>query len=50
MPDEGQVYDYMWDTEKKEWVIWTMTQPEFVADTKNGYSDIVVPTFDSIRM
>jgi len=29
MPDTGLVYDYCWETEKKEWIIWTMTKPEF---------------------
>lgn len=50
MPDTGLVYDYCWETEKKEWIIWTMTKPEFQVEIKNGYSEIVVPTFDSIRM
>jgi dynein heavy chain len=40
----------MWDLKEKEWKIWTMTRPEFTVDTKLQYSEIVVPTFDSIRM
>ena len=50
MPDEGYVYDYMWDKKTKDWVVWTQTRPEYHVDSKLGYSDIVVPTFDSIRM
>jgi dynein heavy chain len=50
MPSEGLIYDYMWDLKEKEWKIWTMTRPEFTVDTKLQYSEIVVPTFDSIRM
>jgi len=23
MPDAGSVYDYKWDMEKKEWIVWT---------------------------
>ena len=50
MPQEGLVYDYMWDIKEKEWKVWTMTRPKFTLDTKLQYSEIVVPTFDSIRM
>jgi dynein heavy chain len=40
----------MFDMTKKEWVKWTDTVREYFADAKNAYSEIVVPTFDSIRM
>jgi dynein heavy chain, axonemal len=50
MPSEGYVYDYMWDLNKKEWIIWTLTRGEYSVDSKLSYSEIVVPTFDSIRM
>jgi len=50
MPEEGLVYDYMWKKETKEWVTWTLTQPDFRVDNKVSYGEIVVPTFDSIRM
>ena len=49
-PNEGQVYDYMFDKTKKEWVVWTNTVPPYSVDNKLGYGEIVVPTFDSIRM
>lgn len=50
MPTEGLVHDYMFDKTKKEWVIWTNTVPSYSVDNKLNYSEIVVPTFDSIRM
>jgi dynein heavy chain len=50
MPETGLVYDYMWKKVEKEWVIWTLTKPEFQVDNKVSYGEIVVPTFDSIRM
>jgi dynein heavy chain len=31
-------------------VIWTNTVPSYSVDNKLGYGEIVVPTFDSIRM
>lgn len=49
-PDDGQIYDYMFDRNKKEWIIWTDTKSEYHVDSKEAYNDIVVPTFDSIRM
>jgi len=49
-PANGYVYDYMFSKEKKEWVIWTDTVEKYVCDSKLNYGEIVVPTFDSIRM
>ena len=49
-PDDGMVYDYMFERKSKEWIIWTETKSEFNVDSKESYNDIVVPTFDSIRM
>lgn len=49
-PDDASVYDVMFDIGKKEWVRWGDTVQEYSADAKNAYSEIVVPTFDSIRM
>jgi|LauGreDrversion4_2_1035121.scaffolds.fasta_scaffold05692_6 dynein heavy chain len=50
MPAEGLVYDYCFIKDKKEWVIWTNTVAAYSVDTKLSYGEIVVPTFDSIRM
>ena len=50
MPAEGLVYDYFFDKNKKEWIIWTNTVPSYSVDNRLGYGEIVVPTFDSIRM
>jgi dynein heavy chain len=40
----------MFDRKTREWIVWTDTRPEFNVDSKDIYIDIVVPTFDSIRM
>lgn len=50
MPTQGSCYDYLFDREKLEWVYWTETINEFVVDNKASYNEIIVPTFDSIRM
>ena len=49
-PKEGSVYDYCYNRENKEWQYWTETQRPFEIDAKASYNEIIVPTFDSIRM
>jgi dynein heavy chain len=49
-PEDMAIYDAMWHAGKKEWVKWTDTVDEYHVDAKLPYSEIVVPTFDSIRM
>jgi dynein heavy chain, axonemal len=49
-PEERQLYDWHYDLEKSEWVSWFDTIPTFQVDTRVSYSEIVVPTDDSIRM
>jgi ATP-dependent protease Clp ATPase subunit len=49
-PATGLVFDYCYDIKEKAWVNWLETVPSFQIDTKEDYTDIVVPTFDSIRM
>lgn len=49
-PTVGTCYDYKFDTNKKEWIYWTATINDFIIDNKAQYAEIIVPTFDSIRM
>ena len=49
-PHTGTVYDYCFDVVSKEWKVWTETVPPYSVDNKLSYGEIVVPTFDSIRM
>jgi dynein heavy chain len=49
-PEEKTAYDYLWSSEKLQWVDWFNTVPEYSVDIKASYSEIVVPTTDSIRM
>lgn len=50
LPQEGSVYDYSYDKPSKAWVKWDETVSPYVVDQKAQYSEIIVPTFDSIRM
>ena len=49
-PSGGSVYDYCYNKENKEWQIWTDTVSPFNIVGSPGYNEIIVPTFDSIRM
>lgn len=49
-PEERTLYDYNYDVDSKDWVYWMDTIKEFQVDTRLNYSEIVVPTVDSIRM
>jgi dynein heavy chain len=49
-PDDRLVYDWHYDVNKSEWVSWFDTIPPYQVDTRVSYSEIVVPTDDSIRM
>ncbi|XP_030213444.1 dynein heavy chain 1, axonemal [Gadus morhua] len=63
-PDEGVVYDYMLDDagisnfvdgheddqeRKVQWVGWMECTPNVVIDKETSYSDIIVPTLDTVR-
>ena len=49
-PNTGLVYDFCYDIKSKAWVNWLETIPDYKIDIRLDYTDIVVPTFDSIRM
>lgn len=49
-PADKLVYDYQFDPEKKDWINWRDTVPEYNVDIRSSYNEILVPTVDSIRM
>jgi dynein heavy chain, axonemal len=49
LPEEGTVYDYMFDVTKGSWVPWMETLGGFDIAGNSGYTEIIVPTPDSIR-
>lgn len=50
IPADGLVYDYKYETTKKEWIKWFDTVNPYEVDIKASFEQIVVPTNDSIRM
>jgi len=49
IPEEGSVYDYMFDIEKGTWILWTSLLGNFDIPLGISYNEIIVPTPDSIR-
>jgi dynein heavy chain len=55
-PKENSIYDYMFDLNgkfttdnKPGWIPWMTTSPEYIVDAKAEFSDLIVPTVDSVR-
>ncbi len=48
-PDDGLVYDYSFDKERKSWLGWMKTIPEYQINPSLSYSEIIIPTIDSVR-
>jgi dynein heavy chain len=55
-PESGTIFDYLFDSkgdftedQKPGWVSWMKTAPEYVFDNKASYSELIIPTQDSIR-
>lgn len=48
-PASGMVYDYCFDQENKTWVHWLSTTPQYEVPNNSSYTEIIVPTADSIR-
>jgi len=48
-PNSGNVYDYCVDPESKEFRPWEEVAPKFVYHKDKPYSDILVPTKDTVR-
>jgi dynein heavy chain, axonemal len=51
IPEEGLVYDYLFDIYDKQWVKWMtiMNKPELDITKLQSFSELMIPTTDSIR-
>ena len=49
LPEEGLIFDYCVDVDSNKWVGWMTTIPEFKLKPTTPFSDIIVPTLDSVR-
>jgi dynein heavy chain, axonemal len=48
-PEEGNIYNYRYDMEAKEYVLWEESNKNFQIDSKAQYHEIMIPTGDSAR-
>jgi dynein heavy chain len=48
-PGEGFVYDYVWQVDKGKWMKWMDTIDAHEVNPKLDFSEVVVPTMDSVR-
>ena len=48
-PHGGLVYDYCYDSQKGAWRQWMETIPAYVPDLSLPFSQLIVPTMDSVR-
>jgi hypothetical protein len=42
------MYDYKFDVSKGEWILWKNSALEYVYDNRLSYSELIIPTKDSI--
>lgn len=43
------LYDYFLDRDKKQWIAWDWIVPKYVHDPSMTFSEILVPTVDTLR-
>lgn len=48
-PEEGDIYEWEYVVEQKQFVLWSQRNANFQIDAKNAYHEIMVPTSDSTR-
>lgn len=49
IPAEGSIYDYFFDADQRKWVGWMKTVPEYQHNAKLNFSELIIPTPDTIR-
>ena len=50
MGEFKSIFDLYFDREKLNWINWTKTMPPYVVPKDVKYSQLIIPTIDSIRM
>lgn len=46
---KATLYDYFLDIEKKQWIAWDWIVPNYSHDPSMKFSEILVPTVDTLR-
>jgi len=48
-PTSGQIYDFVWSRESGSWVPWMSTIPAYEPPKNAKFSELIVPTKDTVR-
>ena len=48
IPKDGTIYDYKFDLEKGSWILWKESVKDYIYNSKLSYSELIIPTKDSI--
>ena len=48
-PDELDVFGYYFDQNALDWIDWMQTVPKYVCNPEKPFSELIVPTADSVR-
>jgi dynein heavy chain, axonemal len=46
---KSTLYEYFFDIERKEWIAWEWIVPQYIHNSNQKFSDILVPTNDTLR-
>eukprot|EP00741_Cyanophora_paradoxa_P007767 tig00001206_g7515.t1 len=49
LPEQGLVHDYLYEKERAKWVDWMSSTPQYAIPAKARFTEITVPTADTIR-
>ena len=49
IPSEGTIYDFTFNTSKKEWQNWMTLLNDVDGSPRSGSSDMIIPTMDTVR-
>lgn len=47
--EKSTLYEYFFDIERREWIAWEWMIPEYVHKPSTNFSEILVPTVDTLR-
>ncbi|KAA6311902.1 MAG: putative dynein heavy chain, partial [Streblomastix strix] len=49
IPTSHTLYDFVYDQKKKVWIPWMDTCPDYIIKAKTAFTEMIVPTVDSVR-
>jgi len=47
--EEHSIYDFFYDLQQEKWILWIESRPPYKFDERISFSEMIIPTADSIR-